>query len=211
MRVRLSVLISAAPAIFLSRELRVPDNFIVQAPATLMRAYSQSLKWMFPSLLPAVSICVDFVLVNPRFSSLAPAVDIVVLSHDKFLMLRLQAPASLLMNELVDNEFKQLEYETAYKILEKKIESLEISKQDIDDEVIEYIAQNYSSDVRKLEGALNRLIFYTINVKHLTRIDIDTIKESVSGISKPQKQNKQIVEDDIINNLNNVETINIET
>ena len=35
--------------------------------------------------------------------------------------------------------------------------------QQIDDDVISYIATNFSQDVRSLEGAINRLLFYSIN------------------------------------------------
>ena len=155
LRVRLSVLISAAPAIFLSRELRVPDNFIVQAPATLMRAYSQSLKWMFPSLLPAVSICVDFVLVNPRFSSLAPAVDIVVLSHDKFLMLRLQAPASLPMNEFVDNESEQIVTDILNKIADINSVYVPTINQE---NIINFKKTLLNCDIKEIENKISALL-----------------------------------------------------
>ena len=55
------------------------------------------------------------------------------------------------------------EFETAYKILEMKIKSLGMDENSIDSEVISFLATNFSSDVRKLEGSLNRLLFYSIN------------------------------------------------
>jgi len=55
------------------------------------------------------------------------------------------------------------EYETAVNILKRKIESLMIDSQNIDEDVISFIATNFSRDVRQLEGALNRLLFYAIN------------------------------------------------
>ena len=55
------------------------------------------------------------------------------------------------------------EFETAYRILEMKIKSLGMESNSIDPEVISFMATNFSSDVRKLEGSLNRLLFYSIN------------------------------------------------
>ena len=45
-------------------------------------------------------------------------------------------------------------------ILKKKIEGNKIDK-DIPDDVLEYIASNMASDVRQLEGAINRLLAYS--------------------------------------------------
>ena len=45
-------------------------------------------------------------------------------------------------------------------IIKKKLSVHELAKP-VDEEVLEYIANNCTSDVRKLEGALNRLFAYT--------------------------------------------------
>lgn len=55
------------------------------------------------------------------------------------------------------------EFETALAILEKKLEDHKIEKSMLTDEVLPYIASNFATDVRSLEGALNRLLFYSIN------------------------------------------------
>ena len=55
------------------------------------------------------------------------------------------------------------EYETAVNILRMKINSDIAITQHIDDDVINYIATNFSQNVRSLEGALKRLLFYSIN------------------------------------------------
>lgn len=51
------------------------------------------------------------------------------------------------------------EYETRIEILKKKISDRAL----IDDEVLSYIANIFTKDVRGLEGAINRLLFYFIN------------------------------------------------
>ncbi|MCR0282617.1 chromosomal replication initiator protein DnaA [[Clostridium] innocuum] len=67
------------------------------------------------------------------------------------------------------------EFETAKAILQKKMEgrSDEIM---IDDEVLDYLATRFASDVRKLEGTLNDLFFKAI-LYNPERIDITFAKE----------------------------------
>lgn len=55
------------------------------------------------------------------------------------------------------------EFETSLAILKMKLEHHSLDSTMIDDDVLTYLATNFSKDVRKLEGALNRLIFYSIN------------------------------------------------
>ena len=55
------------------------------------------------------------------------------------------------------------EYETAVNILKMKINNSPSISQQIDEDVISYIATNFSQDVRSLEGALTRLFFYSVN------------------------------------------------
>lgn len=103
------------------------------------------------------------------------------------------------------------EFETAVKIIKSKLER-QASSLDIDDSVVDYIAANYSKDVRTIEGALNNLIFSLINTPEKEIIDlpfahlvlkgkdntfdeltIKTIKSSVRefyGLSKGQLEGK---------------------
>lgn len=56
------------------------------------------------------------------------------------------------------------EYETSINILKMKISnSSDLDQLSVDDEVLSYLATNFSQDVRMLEGAVNRLLFYSIN------------------------------------------------
>ncbi len=65
------------------------------------------------------------------------------------------------------------EFEVAKAILDKKLELQMINPDNIDDEVLSYLATHFSKDVRKLEGALNRLIFYSINFSDNDRITME--------------------------------------
>lgn len=79
------------------------------------------------------------------------------------------------------------EFETAVRIIKSKIEK-QGRGLDIDDGVIDYIAVNYSSDVRKIEGALNRLIFNLIQNPDKEKIDlpfaISVLKETIASNSE---------------------------
>ncbi|MDY3830750.1 MAG: chromosomal replication initiator protein DnaA [Erysipelotrichaceae bacterium] len=71
-----------------------------------------------------------------------------------------------------------LEYETAFEILKMKLKSHGINDNSIDDDVLSFIATNFSSDVRNLEGAINRLLFYSINFFNTQKIDLNVALEA---------------------------------
>ena len=67
------------------------------------------------------------------------------------------------------------EFETAKAILSKKMEGREDTIM-INDDVLDYLATKFSSDVRKLEGTLNELFFKAI-LYNPDRIDLAFAKE----------------------------------
>lgn len=87
---------------------------------------------------------------------------------------------------------------TLIEILKTKIESNGLDIKNFDEEGLTFLAENFSKNVRELEGALNRLLFYTINVKHVNKIDLSTIKESVRPMISSKDKSKLITEDRII-------------
>lgn len=82
------------------------------------------------------------------------------------------------------------EFETSLAILRFKMENQSLDSSMIDDEVLSYIATNFSKDVRKLEGALNRLIFYSINFGSGERIDFKTALGAFKGTSTSSDKNE---------------------
>ena len=72
------------------------------------------------------------------------------------------------------------EFELRKSILIKKIQSSNIP-QEIPDDVIEYIASNMSSDVRRLEGAVNRLMAYSL-IMGGTPITLETALDALKDI-----------------------------
>ena len=74
------------------------------------------------------------------------------------------------------------DYETRMAILRK---NSEIFDKQIGDDIIQYIANNIKSNIRELEGALNKVIaFAKINKKELT---LDIAKEALKDVIFPEK------------------------
>ena len=74
------------------------------------------------------------------------------------------------------------DYETRMAILRKKAET---DNFDIDDDILNYIASNISSNIRELEGALNKLLAFH-NLAH-THITMDIAERELSNIFTPDK------------------------
>ena len=74
------------------------------------------------------------------------------------------------------------DYETRMAILRKKAET---DSFDIDDDILNYIASNISSNIRELEGALNKLLAFH-NLEH-THITMDIAERELSNIITPDK------------------------
>lgn len=73
-------------------------------------------------------------------------------------------------------------YETRMAILQKKIELDHLDKYNISHEVLDYIAKNIKSNIRELEGSLNKLIaLYKLNNNH-SPIDISLASEALKDI-----------------------------
>lgn len=71
------------------------------------------------------------------------------------------------------------DYELRLEILKKKLSVHELARP-VDNEVLEYIANNCTSDVRKLEGALNRLFAYT-TMFNKEVINLEVATEALKG------------------------------
>lgn len=77
----------------------------------------------------------------------------------------------------------ELKKETAVNIIKTKISNLTISKK-FNDDVIDYLATNYAQDVRSIEGALNRLIFYFFNYStDAEQITLELVEKAFEGLT----------------------------
>ena len=76
------------------------------------------------------------------------------------------------------------EYETRMAILQKK---MEIENCIVKDEILQYIATNFISNIRELEGALTRVIAYSKIFSDEMTLDVakEVLKDSISSNSKP--------------------------
>lgn len=88
--------------------------------------------------------------------------------------------------------------ETSENILRSKIESNGLNPDNFDKEVISFLAQKFSSNVRELEGALNRLIFFSINVNPVKHISMATATEAIRGLVAAQEDKTALSEAKII-------------
>ena len=83
------------------------------------------------------------------------------------------------------------DYETRMAILRKKVE---MDNFDIEDEILHYIAMNIKSNIRELEGALNKLIAYS-NMEHKD-ITLEIAVQELQNIiypDKPQEITPQLI------------------
>ena len=90
------------------------------------------------------------------------------------------------------------DYETRMAILRKKEELDGLEKYHIPDDVMQYIANNIKSNIRELEGSLNKLIaLYKLNYNSSKEIDIPLAAEALKDIISPN-ENRTITIDLII-------------
>ena len=88
------------------------------------------------------------------------------------------------------------DYETRMAILRKKVEIDNLEKYNISDEVMQYIASNVKSNIRELEGSLNKLIF--LHKLKNEEINIMLAAEALKDIIS-SSENKQITPELILN------------
>ena len=87
-------------------------------------------------------------------------------------------------------------------ILRRKIRTFS-NKNDLPDEVLEYIAASFTSNVRELEGALNRVLSYS--VINDSPITLDLAKEALTALLKAQKNaNKYANNSQVYENIQSV-------
>lgn len=83
-------------------------------------------------------------------------------------------------------------------ILKKKIVGANLSVDDFDNDVISFMAQKFTSSVRELNGALNRIIFIK-NIRHSTRVDLDLAYEALGDLISVKDVQNTINEQKILN------------
>ncbi len=72
--------------------------------------------------------------------------------------------------------------ETCEAIVKNKIIDAGLDVSSLDPEVLSYFSTRFNSNVRELEGAVNRLIFYVQNIENKNYIDLKTAIDSVRSL-----------------------------
>jgi chromosomal replication initiator protein len=91
--------------------------------------------------------------------------------------------------------------ETCVAILKQKITSNGLDIETFDEDVLRFFAERFSANVRELEGALNRLLFYIINIKQAKHIDMAVAIESVQPLIGNGAPKSLLTETKIINTV----------
>ena len=85
------------------------------------------------------------------------------------------------------------------KILEKKLRAETYDASQVPRKVIEYIASVFDNNVRELEGALKRVLFYCTAFNH--EFTMKNAEAALENLIKPKRNNKDLVRDKIRNLL----------
>lgn len=88
--------------------------------------------------------------------------------------------------------------ETSEQILRYKIRNSDIDEQSFDDEVIHLLASKFSNNVRELEGALNRLLFYSINMQPGSKISMELAIDALSPLMSEQESKAHLTENQVL-------------
>ena len=88
---------------------------------------------------------------------------------------------------------------TCVEILKKKIASSGFNPDKVDVGVLHFFADKFSRNVRELEGALNRLIFYAVNIKQTDVISLDVAIEACNSLVGGKSIASSLNEEKIIN------------
>ncbi len=86
------------------------------------------------------------------------------------------------------------EFETALAILKARLNTQSIDGVGtVEEDVLSYIATNFAKDVRKLEGALNRLLFYAVQFGNGGTIDFKLAMGAFKGAGNVTEKNEVTV------------------
>ena len=91
--------------------------------------------------------------------------------------------------------------DTSVEILKTKIKEAGLDLERFDENVICFIAEKFSRDVRELEGALNRMVFYYMNLEGDERFTMDVAIKAVSSIKGGKDIANQLSEKKIIDTV----------
>lgn len=89
--------------------------------------------------------------------------------------------------------------ETCVQILKNKIIANGLDADNVDDNVLYFLAERYSKDIRELEGAFNRLMWHIVSSGDKGRITMDVAINAISSLVGGKSLANQLNEQKIIN------------
>jgi chromosomal replication initiator protein len=87
---------------------------------------------------------------------------------------------------------------TCEEILRAKISANNLDVRDFDDDVITFFAEKFGSNVRELEGSLNRLLFYVTTIKKTKRVTMDIALDSVQSLISVYDAKTKLTESKVV-------------
>lgn len=93
--------------------------------------------------------------------------------------------------------------ETCKKILKSKIIAQGLDPKDFDEDVLTMISSKFNKNVRELEGALLRLVFYSATIKPAKHITISYANEAVRPLIESTEDKDALTENKIISTVAN--------
>ena len=93
----------------------------------------------------------------------------------------------------------QPEVPTCVAILRSKIENSPLDINSFDPKVLDFIGEKFSKNVREIDSALNKLIWYVTNYKPTRYIDMDTAMEALQNLIDVKDAKTKLSEQKIIN------------
>lgn len=88
--------------------------------------------------------------------------------------------------------------ETRKNILKQKIALSNLVVEDFDEDVITFFAENFPNNVRELEGALNRLLFFVVSISPTTKVTMEVALNSVQSLINVKDATTKLSETKII-------------
>lgn len=88
---------------------------------------------------------------------------------------------------------------TCVNILKSKINASPINLESFDNEVLEFIAEKFSKNIRSIDEALHKLVFYTTSVNPTSHITMDIALEALQTLLDIKESKNKINEQKIIN------------
>lgn len=95
----------------------------------------------------------------------------------------------------------QPDFDTCQAIVKSKITNSPLDINSFDPEVISLIASKFSKNIRDIDSALNKLLWYVTNFKPTNYIDINTAKEALQSLIEVKDSKTKLNEQKIINTV----------